>query len=157
MWWIFQIVSCIVSVNFVSQFYTKEIIDFGHRYLPIVDSRIPHLLSVGLSIIAIIYDPKKSLYFVQTVYAPAMFKKALLLPFTILPDANPECYRLDLFQCLTRNDMLPSGHMILAMTAAQVIDTWPAYFTTLFIGLTLISSKMHYSVDVILAIIFTVK
>ena len=153
MLWVIQLVTCFASVSFVSQYFTLKIIDFGHNFLPTIPSEIPHVLAGVLVASACFFAPKKEkISILQNVYAPAMFIKASLIPWTILPDANPACSQLSTLGCLTRNDMLPSGHMIAAMCAAAAINHNLAYLAAVTTGIMLVASRMHYTVDVVLAI-----
>lgn len=149
-----SIAACVASVYFVSQFSTKTIIDLGHTFLPFIPSVIPHVLAGGLAALAIItpQTPRTVSVFVN-IYAPAMLIKALLIPFTILPDANPDCTQLHPLKCLTRNDMLPSGHMILAYCASLALGTHMSTFAAVLTGICLVASRMHYCVDIILAVV----
>ena len=148
--WIWQLGACIASVVWTSSHSTSTIIDYGHVFLPLVPSEFVHILCASLA--AYSYTcPSFTSVFLQ-VYAPAMFIKATLIPFTIVPDANPECHSIHIFKCLTRNDMLPSGHMLAASCAALAIHTWWAYLMASLCGVLLVASRMHYVVDVTLSV-----
>lgn len=151
--WVAQILSCFASVTFVSQFYTTKIIDWGHLYLPSISSSIPHVAAGVLTVVALVAPGIDSMRILTQVYAPAMFIKSILIAVTILPDANPECTSLHPLKCLTRNDMLPSGHMIAAYCAALALKTPYANATMLFTAVTLVASRMHYTVDCVLAVV----
>ena len=146
-----SILACVASVYFVSQFSTTTIIDWGHVYLPPIPSFIPHVLAGGLGAASLFTSKIRRV--VTDVYAPAMLIKAILIPFTILPDANPDCSTLHPLKCLTRNDMLPSGHMIIAYCASLAIGTHMSKFAAIVTGVCLIASRMHYCVDILLALV----
>ena len=143
--------AAIFAVSWTSQHQIQKIKDYGHEFLPYIHSEIAHLTCVGLAIYAILYRPLEVWQSFIHIYAPCMFIKATLISLTILPDANPECHTLDPLKCATRNDMLPSGHMLVALCSAIALNTDMAYFVSGICGLMLIASKMHYTVDVILS------
>ena len=151
--WVAQIVSCFASVSFVSRFYTTTIIDWGHLVLPVISSVVPHVTAGALTIYALIKPRLDSMRVLTQVYAPAMFIKSILISVTILPDANPECTTLHPLKCLTRNDMLPSGHMIAAYCAALAINHPYANILTTLTAVCLVASRMHYTVDCVLAVV----
>lgn len=151
--WVGQIAACFASVTFVSQFYTTKIIDWGHLVLPVISSVIPHVTAGALTVVALITPGIDSMRILTEVYAPAMFIKSILIAVTILPDANPECTTLHPLKCLTRNDMLPSGHMIAAYCAALALRHPLANVVMLFTSVCLVASRMHYTVDCVLAIV----
>ena len=153
MWWVAQIAAYVASVSFVSQFYTTTIIDWGHLVLPTISSFIPHVTAGALTIVALVRPTVDSMRILTQVYAPAMFIKSMLISVTLLPDANPECTSLHPLKCLTRNDMLPSGHMILAYCASLALGTQLSVFAATLTGICLVASRMHYCVDVILAVV----
>lgn len=72
------------------------------------------------------------------------------MPLTILPDSNPQCKTWHPYYCLTRNDMLPSGHMIIACCSALCLPVWGKLVAGAT-GVLLVASRMHFSVDVILS------
>jgi len=155
-WWTFskpflQVGAAIGAVSWTSQHQISKIRDYGHEILPFIRSEIAHLTCVGLCIWAAITKPWELWHCAVYIYAPCMFIKATLITFTILPDANPECHTLDPLKCATRNDMLPSGHMLVALSSALALNTDTAYALASVCGLMLIASKMHYTVDVILS------
>jgi hypothetical protein len=146
-----QVLACVGSVIFTTLHEVpSQIIDYGQRALLQVPSELAHIACGGLALAAGIWGNNQLFYFTH-VYAPAMFIKATLLPLTILPDSNPECTSWHPLKCLTRNDMLPSGHMIAACCASLCFDSDLARAAAVLSGLLLVSSKMHYSVDVILS------
>jgi len=146
-----QVGTAIIAVSWTSQHQINKIKDYGHLLLPYIQSEIAHLTCVGLSIYALIMKPNELFQTFVYIYAPCMFIKATLISLTILPDANPECHTLDPLKCATRNDMLPSGHMLVALSSAIAVNTYLAYGTAGICGFMLIASKMHYTVDVILS------
>ena len=148
----FQILVGIASVAWTSSHSTSKIIDYAHEYLPTIPSEIPHVLCASLAIAAAHWEWDATVRTIVHVYAPAMFIKATLIPITIVPDANPLCTELHPLKCLTRNDMLPSGHMLIAMSSAIALNTYWAYTLASLGGLALIASRMHYTVDVTLSI-----
>jgi hypothetical protein len=150
MWAIAQIVTCIASLAFCTfhNVQTKPK-DYGHLLLAHISTAIPHALTYGL-VAAALLGGNNLMHVFTNVYAPAMFIKATLMPLTILPDANPQCVEWHPIHCLTRNDMLPSGHMILALCAALTLH--PCFMVIAGItGVCIVASRMHYSVDVILS------
>ena len=146
-----QVLSCISSVVFTTLHKVPEkIIDYGQNFLPDLPSELAHIACGGLVMAAYFWGQDQAFYF-QHVYAPAMFIKATLIPLTILPDSNPECKIWHPLKCLTRNDMLPSGHMLAACTASLCFSSSWAILGAFGCGVLLVSSKMHFSVDVILS------
>lgn len=92
---------------------------------------------------------------IQKVYAPSMLIKGIAGLLTVLPDADPNCAGpYDMLTCFTRNDMLPSGHMILACSVAASAN-WNlvSKLSAAAVGLSLILAKTHYSADVLLAVV----
>jgi hypothetical protein len=158
MWAIAQVLACIASLTFCTyhDVQTKPK-DYGHLFLSQISTSIPHALTYGL-VGAALLGGSNLWYIFSTVYAPAMFIKATLMPLTIMPDANPQCVVWHPIHCLTRNDMLPSGHMILALCAALTLPPWGMMVAGIT-GVCIIASRMHYTVDVILSawIIFLLK
>lgn len=145
-----QIACCIASLAFTTYHdVAPQVKDYGHKALARVSTAIPHALTMALVCAAFAFG-KDVAYIVNTVYAPAMFIKATLIPLTIWPDANPQCKTWDLWHCFTRNDMLPSGHMITALSAALTLPPWALSIAGIT-GVTLVASRMHFSVDVILS------
>jgi hypothetical protein len=145
-----QVVACVASVIFTTLHRVPpKIIDYGQSLLPEIPSELAHVACGAMVWVAYVWGEHQLFYF-QHVYAPAMFIKATLLPLTILPDSNPECANWHPLKCLTRNDMLPSGHM-LAACAASLCLPYYASAGAVLCGVLLISSKMHFSVDVILS------
>lgn len=153
MWWVAQIAAYVASVSFVSQFYTTTIIDWGHLVLPTISSFIPHVTAGALTIVALVRPTVDSMRILTQVYAPAMFIKSMLISVTLLPDANPECTSLHPLKCLTRNDMLPSGHMIAAYCAALALHHPFADVLAVLTAVCLVASRMHYTVDCVLAVV----
>ena len=151
--WVAQIAACFASVSFVSRFYTTKIIDWGHLALPIISSVIPHVTAGVLTAVALVNPGVESMRILTRVYAPAMFIKSILISVTILPDANPECTSLHPLKCLTRNDMLPSGHMIAAYCAALALNHPFANGLATLTAVCLVASRMHYTVDCVLAVV----
>jgi len=149
---IFQILAGIASVIWTSSHSTSKIIDYAHEYLPVLPSEIPHILCGSLAVGAFYWARDETFKIITQVYAPAMFIKATLIPITIVPDANPLCTQLHPLNCLTRNDMLPSGHMLIAISAAMALKTYWAYTLATLGGIALVASRMHYTVDVTLSI-----
>jgi hypothetical protein len=149
-WAIAQLASCVASLAWCTVHdVDSKIRDYGHIYLPRISPMIPHALTYCLVGCSALWGNNIRAVFTQ-VYAPAMFIKATLMPLTILPDANPQCKVWHPMHCLTRNDMLPSGHTILALSAALTLPTpWLAVAGAT--GVTLVASRMHFSVDVILS------
>lgn len=146
-----QIVACISSVIFTTLHKVPpKIIDYGQWFLPMIPSECAHVACAGMVLAASYWGQDQYFYF-QHVYAPAMFIKATLLPLTILPDSNPECTVWHPLKCLTRNDMLPSGHMLAACAASLCFESPLALAGAAVCGVLLVSSKMHFSVDVILS------
>jgi hypothetical protein len=150
LWALGQIAVCISSLVFTTLHAVAPAIkDYGHAILPKISTTIPHVSAWGLVAVAYIFGTNQLEVFTN-VYAPAMFVKATLMPLTILPDANPECKVWHPIHCLTRNDMLPSGHMIMATSAALCLPA-PALAIAGLTGISLVASRMHFSVDVILS------
>jgi hypothetical protein len=146
-----QIAACISSVIFTTLHKVPpHIIDYGQNFLPLIPSECAHITCAAMVFAAAWWGKDQYFYF-QNVYAPAMFIKATLLPLTILPDSNPECANWHPLKCLTRNDMLPSGHMLAASAASLCFDSPLALAGAGVCGIMLVSSKMHFSVDVILS------
>lgn len=146
-----QVFSCICSVVFTTlHAVPPKIIDYGQLVLPLLPSELAHVACVALVLAAYAWGNNVYFYFVH-VYAPAMFIKATLLPLTILPDSNPECKVWHPLKCLTRNDMLPSGHMLAACSASLCFESHLARLAAALCGVLLVSSKMHFSVDVLLS------
>jgi hypothetical protein len=145
-----QVLACISSVVFTTLHKVPpKIIDYGQSVLPEIRSEIAHV-ACGAMVVAAYFWGQNQYFFFQNVYAPAMFIKATLLPLTILPDSNPECAVWHPLKCLTRNDMLPSGHMLAACAASLCLPFY-AFFGAGLCGVLLVSSRMHFSVDVILS------
>jgi len=124
--------------------------DYGHLNLPLISTTWPHLSSLALASLALLVGQDTTRVFLH-VYAPAMFIKATLMPLTILPDSNPQCKTWHPYYCLTRNDMLPSGHMIIACSSALCLPVWGKLVAGAT-GVLLVASRMHFSVDVILSV-----
>jgi hypothetical protein len=145
-----QIACCIASLAFTTYHdVAPQVKDYGHSALAKISTFVPHSLTIALVSAALAFGEKVPLI-IETVYAPAMFIKATLIPLTIWPDANPQCKVWNVWHCLTRNDMLPSGHMITALSAALTLPQ-PALFVAGVTGVTLVASRMHFSVDVVLS------
>jgi len=151
MWWAFaQVLACVTSLAFCTYHDVQPVPkDYGHLYLPRISTTIPHILTYILCFSSLLFGDNV-MYVFTRVYAPAMFIKATLMPLTIFPDANPECKVWHPLHCLTRNDMLPSGHMTLALCAALTLNPVGMVLAGIT-GVCLIASRMHYSVDVILS------
>jgi hypothetical protein len=146
-----QVLGCICSVIFTTlHSVPAKIIDYGQNVLPDLPSELAHVACGGMVVGAFFWGQDQLFYF-QHVYAPAMLIKATLIPLTILPDSNPECKVWHPLKCLTRNDMLPSGHMLAACTASLCFSEPWAILAAAGCGVLLVSSKMHFSVDVILS------
>ena len=128
----------------------EGIIDYGHALLPHVSSQYANAAVVLLVTAALGANPKKFVSAVQSIYIQGLLIKATLILPTLIPDSDPGCETLG-SHCMTRNDMLPSGHMLAAVTAASVLGTRGAQLGAAVCGLLLISSRMHYSVDVVLS------
>jgi hypothetical protein len=128
----------------------EHIKDYGHLHLPLISTSWPHMTSFSLAALAFFVGQDTTRVFLH-VYAPAMFIKATLMPLTILPDSNPQCKTWHPYYCLTRNDMLPSGHMIIACSAALCLPFWGKILAGAT-GVLLVASRMHFSVDVILSV-----
>lgn len=145
-----QVACCIASLAFTTYHDVAPYVkDYGHKALMRISTAIPHALTVGLAALAFGFGTDMP-YIFNNVYAPAMFIKATLIPLTIWPDANPQCKTWNAWTCLTRNDMLPSGHMITVLCAALTLPPWAMGVAGLT-GVTLVASRMHFSVDVILS------
>ena len=127
----------------------NHIKDYGHIHFPELSTTVPHI-ACNLLIAAALTIGKNTTQVFLHVFAPAMFIKATLMPLTILPDANPRCKEWHPYYCLTRNDMLPSGHMIMACSAALCLPVWGKIGAGIT-GVLLVASRMHFSVDVILS------
>jgi len=150
LWALCQLGICVSSLVFTTlHSVAPNIKDYGHEILPKISTTIPHVLAWGVVGVAYVFGSNHLEVFTQ-VYAPAMFVKATLMPLTILPDANPECKVWHPLHCLTRNDMLPSGHMIMVTSAALCLPA-PALVFAGITGITLVASRMHFSVDVVLS------
>jgi hypothetical protein len=151
-----MIISLLLSVGaiiFVSSYAVPSTIqDFVHLRVPygVVPSEAAHILCAGVALSAYLYDKNHFYVIFQKVYLQGMLIKATLIIFTLMPDANPDCGEFSLTKCLTRNDMLPSGHMLVALSAGLVLGPY-SLLPVLLCGALLVSSHMHYSVDVILS------
>ena len=94
----------------------------------------------------------------RNVYAPAMLFKAIVGAVTLIPDADPRCRGpYDPYTCLTRNDMMPSGHMILA-TSVACLSNFAIFESALacVVGATLVLAKTHFTADVLVSTVLTV-
>jgi len=141
------------AIIYVSSFAVPEkITDFIHLRVPygVVPSEAAHILSGATAFGAYIYDPQHFRVIFKDVYLKGMLIKASLIVFTLMPDANPECGSFSLTRCLTRNDMLPSGHMLVALSSGLVLGK-RSFIPVLICGFLLVASHMHYCVDVILS------
>lgn len=128
----------------------KRIVDYVHDKLPIVPSELPNFAVIVLVLAAIKWG-RRGWEIFDTVYSRAMLIKATLIVLTLIPDANPDCDELHPLRCMTRNDMLPSGHMLAALCAALILNHPLAYLAAGICGVLLVTSRMHYSSDVILS------
>ena len=145
-----QVACCLASLAFTTYHdVAPQVKDYGHKAMMKISTLIPHALTIGLVGASFAFGKDMS-YVFNTVYAPAMFIKATLIPLTIWPDANPQCKVWHVWHCFTRNDMLPSGHMITALSAALTLPPMALAVAGLT-GVTLVASRMHFSVDVILS------
>jgi len=146
-----QVLGCVCSVIFTTLHTVPiKIIDYGQNILPDLPSELAHIACGAMVVCAYVWGQDQLFYF-QYVYAPAMLIKATLIPLTILPDSNTECKVWHPLKCLTRNDMLPSGHMLAACTSSLCFTSPWALVAAASCGVLLVSSKMHFSVDVILS------
>ena len=147
-----QVLACVASLAFCTMHDVQQKPkDYGHQlFKKPISSAVPHALTYALVAASLLLGCNHYTIFTK-VYAPAMFIKATLMPLTIMPDANPECVVWHPVHCLTRNDMLPSGHMILALCAALTLPPW-CMFMAVITGISLIASRMHFTVDVILSV-----
>lgn len=154
-----RLLAAVVAVAWTSSHSVEDRIhDYVHEWFPdIIPSEIAHVLCVGLAAFAALQSFRNHTFdhamsVVTHVYSKAMFIKATLLALTILPDANTACRKeLDVLSCLTRNDMLPSGHMMLALSSALILKSRCATKLAYVCGFLLVASRMHYTVDVVLA------
>jgi hypothetical protein len=148
--------SFIISIGaiiYVSSFAVPEkITDFIHLRVPFgaVPSEAAHVLCALTAFSAYIYDSSHFAVIFKEVYLRGMLIKASLIVFTLMPDANPDCGSFSLTKCLTRNDMLPSGHMLVSLSSGLVLGRW-ATIPVALSGFLLVASHMHYCVDVILS------
>lgn len=144
----------IACIAYVSSFDVPlKIVDAIHSRIAygVVPSELAHILCGGMAVVAFFYNRKKFAHFFSTVYTRGMIVKASLIVFTLMPDANPECGSWSLTKCLTRNDMLPSGHMLVSLSSALVLGP-NSYPFSVLAGFLLVASHMHYCVDVILSV-----
>lgn len=151
-----MLLSFLISVGaivFVSSYAVPlGIRDFLHERIPfgVVPSEAAHVLCGATAIVAYWLDPEHFKTIFRDVYLKGMVVKASLIVFTLMPDANPECFEWSPTKCLTRNDMLPSGHMLVALSSGLVLGpkSFPILIACAFL---LVASHMHYCVDVILS------
>jgi len=151
-----MLLSLIVSIGaiiYVSSFAVPSTIqDYVHLRVPfgVVPSEAAHILCAATALSAYLYDKNQFFTIFKDVYLQGMLIKASLIVFTLMPDANPECGEFSLTKCLTRNDMLPSGHMLVALCSGLVLGPY-ALIPVIICAFLLVASHMHYSVDVILS------
>jgi hypothetical protein len=153
----------LAAVYFTSQQDTSSntIIDYGHDFLPFSEIFQPlaNVVCAVLGTYAFYYSRTELTQCMKYIYANGMLIKATLLLGTILPDSKEECRsgKEITLSCQTRNDMLPSGHMMFALTCAYALTKkskeagFFSFAGAALCGIFLVASRMHYTTDVVLS------
>jgi hypothetical protein len=102
---------------------------------------------------------------IAAIFAMGLIVKLVMTCVTILPDSSQTCAeksRLTMGSC---NDLLPSGHMMLAFTICIVLwpmlqndKAWLAMFVLLTVLLLIITiaSRNHYTIDTIASLFIVI-
>lgn len=160
----------------------KPLPDIGFKYLPQISSYYPNILLTVFCIYFFVrYVRKKNLQIINSlILSIALLFLLRVITFTVtyVPPATNNCYRRgqnDMIEwnvvkyLVLRNDntcldYMFSGHVVyfvlLYLTMLKISDTTVGekIFFSIYITfgiLSIISSHIHYSVDVVIAIIFS--
>ena len=128
--------------------------DILQEKLPTIDTRTPDKLlfiSMLYTVINVVWNQKYGIVNDEIVSLLCIFSiRPLFCCLTILPSCMPKPKKVSLYGdlFLSTHDLMFSGHTCVFVFMGKIINGYTGYIIGYILPITLIMSKIHYSIDV---------